>query len=80
MAFLITTSREVERDYHEPGQGATAGVFLEMVDQVEVDTVLALGNYLAAEHPDALELVAALPESGGTVGPLPDGTVIEVRP
>lgn len=30
------------------------------------------------EFDDFYEAVAALPESGGTVGPLPDGTVIEV--
>lgn len=42
-----------------------------------VATVLALGNYLAEEHPDALDLVAKLPDSGGTIT-LPDGTVIEV--
>lgn len=44
-----------------------------------VATVLALGNYLAEEHPDALDLVAKLPDSGGTIT-LPDGTVIEVEP
>jgi hypothetical protein len=27
-----------------------------------------------------VEQARTLPESGGTVGPLPDGTVIEVRP
>jgi hypothetical protein len=27
----------------------------------------------------AWDAIAALPEAGGTVGPLPDGTVIEVR-
>jgi hypothetical protein len=29
---------------------------------------------------DDRNALLALPESGGTIGPLPDGTVIEVRP
>lgn len=60
MVFLITTSREVERDYHEPGQGATAGVFLEMVDQTEVATLderalLLIADAAAEASPDTGE-------------------------
>lgn len=39
----------------------------------------AYGDAEITEHLDAGTAALNLPEAGGTIGPLPDGTVIEVR-
>jgi hypothetical protein len=38
------------------------------------------GAYSIAEHNSTLDAIAALPESGGIIGPLPDGLMIDVQP
>lgn len=91
MPYVITITREVERDYHEPGQGLRAGMFIETsrraVATIEearegIREMFNLGPGDQWGHDRYLPGSGAaddLTESGGTVGPLPDGTTITVE-
>lgn len=37
-------------------------------------------NFYSGRYPEIMRSIEALDTSGGTVGPLPDGTIIEVEP
>jgi hypothetical protein len=60
-----TTVDSLDEARTTAGRGVEAGI----------ETVREVGDWEV--YTDA---AAALPESGGTIGPLADGTVIEVRP
>jgi hypothetical protein len=78
--YIVTTKREPQDD----GMGRSwfehvsrrAVATLEAARTLASDEIIvALGN----EAEGYRSLAYALPEAGGTVGPLPDGTVIEVE-
>lgn len=75
MPYLVTTKRrvvehigDIERVTHEVLSCRAVATLDEAVEDAEQ---VALTFH---------DVVLTLPESGGTVGPLPDGTLIEVRP
>jgi hypothetical protein len=74
MPYIVTTKRQ------QP-----TGHFERTIDPVSrravatLETVLQYGSDQGWRRA-TVRAVASLPESGGTVGPLPDGTVIEVVP
>jgi hypothetical protein len=79
MPYIVTTERELPSaedsstlTYRERRAVAT----LEKARLVVREAVFT-GSALTA--PAIWNSIAVLPESGGTVGPLPDGTVIEVE-
>jgi hypothetical protein len=73
MPYIVTTKRQ------QP-----TGHFERTIDPVSrravatLETVLQYGSDQGWRRA-IVRAVASLPESGGTVGPLPDGTVIEVE-
>lgn len=91
MPYIVTTKRR----YHEGANRADGSPYLTVsrraVATLEEARWFAQNpgwrygvsdGYTAAEGEDAAKVLRAarsLPESGGTVGPLPDGTVIEVE-
>jgi hypothetical protein len=86
MPYIVTTKRD-----DGPKLGWIVGVpscsrravatLEEAVSEVKraVKVIATETGRVAATTEQAMAIVA-LPESGGTVGPLPDGTVIEVEP
>lgn len=80
MPYVITTSQPVTKPviggtYLCPMSRRAVGT----LDEARVITGDELRQRLHHTHPKILAHLA-IPESGGTVGPLPDGTVIEVEP
>lgn len=84
MPYVITTTTPEMADTITPGQPwprrvsrdnvATLGEALEVVSTTVCD-LMAGENF--GQYQDEFR---AIGESGGTIGPLPDGTVIAVRP
>jgi hypothetical protein len=73
--YVVTTKR---RDEDQPG------VTVSRVLSRRAVATLGEARGLAAlscgiSNPEHLRAASRLPESGGTVGPLPDGTVIQVE-
>jgi hypothetical protein len=78
MPYIVTTHYP-HRDEEEGGSAPderTAVATLEEAREAVAQTINAAR--VPNLHP-AVAQYDALPEAGGTVGPLPDGTVIEVR-
>lgn len=77
MPYVITTRTEGRQPGREfdARYSRRAVATLDEVKRYAHSAASELG-YSKPEHHDAIE---ALPESGGTVGPLPDGTTIEVE-
>jgi len=82
MPYIITTHTRkdaIERSVGlAPRPSRRAVATLEEARDVAEDAVIGEGRF---DNDEAfLAAIVALPESGGTIGPLPDGTVIEVTP
>jgi hypothetical protein len=89
MRYVVTTKRPSMTPVRSGGDPSIL-VDLELsidASRREVDTLeearreagrACLGS--TSLNLENVEQARTLPESGGTVGPLPDGTVIEVRP
>jgi hypothetical protein len=93
MPYIITTTTPDPantKDYGRFGDpvpnaptamGAVRGCWPPRVTRTAVATLDEARKHITRNAPqDLRKRVAALDQSGGTVGPLPDGTVIEVRP
>jgi hypothetical protein len=83
MPYVITTTRTVMGGYTLPGERESAEYVtrhaVATLDEARTAAIEATGGaFSIAEHEASLDAVAAFTESGGTVGPLPDGTVIRV--
>jgi hypothetical protein len=83
--FIVTTKRPCPACVHGPAGGGEhrpesvsrrAVATLEEVQVLVSDAIYDAGQKTTRDALPAFEI----PESGGTVGPLPDGTVIEVEP
>ena len=81
MPYVITTSRTIIGGYTAPGERETitdttrrAVATLEEAREAAREALPAAANL--SRHYEAEDIPAA----GGTIGPLPDGTVIGVRP
>jgi hypothetical protein len=80
MPYIITTLHPWA-DANEPARRArtrTAVATLEEAQDIVTEDLQHFDFDAFPDHPLA-DGIPALPESGGTVGPLPDGTVIEVE-
>jgi hypothetical protein len=77
MPYIVTTKRELEDDgmgrawFERVSRHAVA-----TLDEARETALRAVGERRDMYY---CEMEDAVPESGGTVGPLPDGTVIEVE-
>ena len=77
MPFITTTKRPVDAGHPEaprdgwPASRRAVATLEEVADRVD--------EQFADHSMSYRRVVLALPEAGGTVGPLPDGTVIEVH-
>lgn len=87
--FIVTTKPDAcpegVEDCRCVGQSRRAVATLDEARDAARDRVGPLGSFEAVRaapswQVDALDTITELLESGGTVGPLPDGTVIEVAP
>jgi len=82
MPYIITTATPLRGEpVHEPLDRITrtAVATLEEAREACYDVLIKLDND-PAPYFDAHFAVDNMDDSGGSVGPLPDGTVIEVRP
>jgi hypothetical protein len=77
MPYIVTTKRTVPTDLGRD-EVADAGV-LSRRAVATLEAILQYGSDQGWRRA-TVRAVASFPESGGTVGPLPDGTVIEVEP
>lgn len=75
MPYIITTTHG-ERDMRWPRVTRRAVATLDEAREAARESVNAIDVGLFRE----CEQAELLPEHGGTIGPLPDGTVIEVEP
>lgn len=88
MPYIITTHRHLDDPTAEflpdalPGVSRRAVTTLEearaALRKIVVDSAFDRGS--TEGYPHYEDIGGLIAESGGTVGPLPDGTVIEVRP
>jgi len=89
MPYIITTinpqgAAEQDSDgrsYYVPTSTRTAVATLDearMVGVKALPAAMTIGG--AGPNIAATKALYALPQAGGTIGPLPDGTVIEVEP
>lgn len=85
MPYIITTHRHLDDPAAEFLPGAAPGVARRAVATLEEalkharECVWLAPNWGETRTARHIAEVDGLPESGGTVGPLPDGTVIEVE-
>ena len=80
MPYIITTTQSLETDVQGATDSRIAVATLEEARKTASHTVMRASVGHAAGDWRAVKFGAReLPESGDTVGPLPDGTVIEVR-
>jgi hypothetical protein len=88
MPYIITTMRpanEAERrEGYALAQTSKYGRAVATLKEARQDARNIIEDHAqqpgwTAEYIEARETARALPESGGTIGPLPDGTVIEVE-
>jgi hypothetical protein len=79
MSYIITTATTAEQ--WQRGRVTTRQAVPTLDAAREATVAIVLDRY-PVRWPRKFTVRAArtLPESGGTIGPLPDGTVIEVRP
>lgn len=82
--YIVTTTQECE---HCAEQGNVESIILSRVAvatlekaKAESRKVVGVLGGSSGSTLSPLHLIDSLPESGGTIGPLPDGTVIEVKP
>jgi hypothetical protein len=83
MPYIVTTKRPAELPHggHPDDYGYPQHVSRRAVATLETDElfrVLFDGNR-SQNNARVVAQIRSLPESGGTVGPLPDGTVIKVE-
>ena len=76
MPYVITTKRP-RGVYPELGPLVSRRAVATLEEAI-LQTYTSLAS--EPELDEAARAIKALPKSGGTVGPLPDGTVIEVEP
>jgi hypothetical protein len=77
MPYIITTHGKADQYGRCPLLSRRAVATLEEArDRTAGEVAARTSDLLVAEH--IIRAVDLLPESGGTIGPLPDGTVIEV--
>jgi hypothetical protein len=79
--YIVTTKRRKMAVMFPPRMDVVYRRAVATLEEREVTPKLR--EMLPHEHPARLIAIAAeiarMPESGGTIGPLPDGTVIEVE-
>ena len=81
-AYIITTTTP-DTDPGPKGPPQVTRRAVATLDEARTAVADIVRQRYPDRHPKTLMVRAALtmrPEQGGTVGPLPDGTVIEVRP
>lgn len=74
--LAVATLGDNRPDYHIPGRVTAQGEAW----RIAWESYGGKGAADSAERRRDLNAALTLPESGGSVGPLPDGTVIEVEP
>lgn len=77
MTPYIVTTTEIGPQGHDPIASRRAVATLDEAREGAL-TEIELGGHGVADF-ELLKRADTLPESGGTVGPLPDGTLIEVE-
>jgi hypothetical protein len=81
MPYIVTTKRPAKVD-HDEERAEREHVSRRAVATLEEarDFIYSLCAETDVDDERIADDIDRLPESGGTVGPLPDGTVIEVKP
>lgn len=78
MCPYIITTKTPEEDFHRKSRVAVAT--LDDAREIAYEAMAdASSIYLLSDAAVIAEGIDTLPESGGTIGPLPDGTIIEVE-
>lgn len=78
MPYVITTRRYDDPYAHDPALLDLSRVAVATLAEARETVGLILDEQDQSRWPAELNPYAPVPESGGTVGPLPDGTIIEV--
>lgn len=76
--YIITTTQPMPID-GTPGDGSTRRAVATLEEAQETAHVRAQSGGVSLVPAAVVLAIAGLPESGGTIGPLLDGTVIEVE-
>jgi hypothetical protein len=85
MPYIVTTKQPDERTgssgerSHVEFASRLAVATLEKARRIIIDAVTGTSRSAAVQYDALVNYADTVPESGGTVGPLPDGTVIEVE-
>lgn len=89
MPYIISTSLQEQQNEHMAVKTPTGSKAVATLDEAREAAYATVENQIATSGPSyaspddaqTMALAAAhIPAEGGTIGPLPDGTVIAVRP